>query len=277
MASPDPRPAKPASREALVEEAKALAARRIDEGMDLGTRIDVLESAMMELLDIQIMKPFVGRVASLAAGGIPASSGRWLMGEDPRLPPMPKAPTLMDFFERRILLDRRGGNHLLQSAKLAMENGLPEPMVLACLLHDVSVICLMRTDHGYWGSQLVAPYVSEEVAWAIKYHQALRFFPAPELDYEYPASYLRFFGEDYEPPAHIREDYERARKHRWYMSGMQICLNDLYAFDPDKKVDVREFEDVIGRNFKQPKEGLGFDSSPVAHMWRTIISPNNFL
>jgi hypothetical protein len=34
---------------------------------------------------------------------------------------------------------------------------------------------------------------------------------------------------------------------------------------------------VIGRNFKEPKEGLGFDSSPTAHMWRTMIWPNNFL
>jgi len=54
----------------------ALAARRIDERMDLGTRIDVLESAMMELLDIQIMKPFAGQVASLATRGMSASSVR---------------------------------------------------------------------------------------------------------------------------------------------------------------------------------------------------------
>ena len=25
------------------------------------------------------------------------------------------------------------------------------------------------------------------------------------------------------------------------------------------------------------EEGLGFDGSPVAHMWRTMIWPNNFL
>ena len=30
-----------------------------------------------------------------------------------------------------------------------------------------------------------------------------------------------------------------------------------------------------GRNFRQPWEGLGFDGSPVAHMWRTVIWPNN--
>jgi hypothetical protein len=32
-----------------------------------------------------------------------------------------------------------------------------------------------------------------------------------------------------------------------------------------------------GRNFRQPREGLGFDGSLVAHMWRTMIWPNNFI
>ena len=41
--------------------------------------------------------------------------------------------------------------------------------------------------------------------------------------------------------------------------------------------DSEVFEDVVGRNFRQPAEGLGFDCSPVAHMWRTMIWPNNFL
>jgi hypothetical protein len=39
-------------------------------------------------------------------------------------------------------------------------------------------------------------------------------------------------------------------------------------------VSVDEFVDIIGRNFKQPKEGLGYDNSPVAHMWRTISLPD---
>ena len=56
-----------------------------------------------------------------------------------------------------------------------------------------------------------------------------------------------------------------------------ITINDIYSFDPDTVVDFSEFEDVIGRNFRQPAEGLGFDGSPVAHMWRTMIWPNNFL
>jgi hypothetical protein len=35
--------------------------------------------------------------------------------------------------------------------------------------------------------------------------------------------------------------------------------------------------DIIGRNFKQPKEGLGLDNSPSAHMWRTMMWPTRFL
>ena len=61
------------------------------------------------------------------------------------------------------------------------------------------------------------------------------------------------------------------------MSSRLITLNDLYSFEEGVQVDVEDFTDIIGRNFKQPKEGLGFDGSPVAHMWRSIIWPNNFL
>jgi len=61
------------------------------------------------------------------------------------------------------------------------------------------------------------------------------------------------------------------------MSARLITLNDLYSFDPDTTVDVAEFVDVIGRNFRQPEQGLGFDGSPVAHMWRAMIWPHNAL
>jgi hypothetical protein len=61
------------------------------------------------------------------------------------------------------------------------------------------------------------------------------------------------------------------------MSSRLITLNDLYAFDKNVKVELEEFTDIVGRNFKQPKEGLGFDGSPVAHMWRTINWPTRYL
>jgi hypothetical protein len=61
------------------------------------------------------------------------------------------------------------------------------------------------------------------------------------------------------------------------MTSRLITLNDLYSFEEGVVVDIDDFTDIIGRNFRQPKEGLGFDSSPVAHMWRSMIWPNNFL
>jgi hypothetical protein len=61
------------------------------------------------------------------------------------------------------------------------------------------------------------------------------------------------------------------------MTGRMITVHDIYSFDPDVVVDLDDFTDVIGRNFKQPKEGLGFDNSPVAHMWRTLNRPTKYL
>jgi len=43
------------------------------------------------------------------------------------------------------------------------------------------------------------------------------------------------------------------------------------------RVELEEFTDVVGRHFRQPKEGLGFDRSPAAHMWRTINWPTRYL
>jgi HD domain len=198
-----------------------------------------------------------------------------MVGDHQPLPAMPGKPTLLDFYTLRF--GKIARNHLLQSAALARKAGHGEKIVLACLLHDISMGALIRTDHGYWGAQLIAPYVDEEVAWAVQHHQALRFFPDPEAGYEYPDAYVRFWGADYAVPAYLKQAYETARKHRWYGSARAITLYDLYAFEDNVAIDPGEFEDIIGRHFKQPEEGLGFDNSPTAHMWRTMIWPHNFL
>jgi hypothetical protein len=76
---------------------------------------------------------------------------------------------------------------------------------------------------------------------------------------------------------YVEQDYQRMRNHKWYMSGRMITVHDIYSFDPDAKVELEEFTDVIGRNFRQPEQGLGFDNSPVAHMWRAMIRPAKYL
>jgi HD domain len=198
-----------------------------------------------------------------------------MMGDNPALPPMPERPTLADFY--RLRLSKNGVNHMLQSAKVARENGLDEKVIMACLVHDIAIAGLLSSNHGYWGAQMVGPYVDEEVAWAIEKHEALRYYPDESAGYSYPQAYIDYFGPDYRPPEYLRREAEAARRHRWYMTSRLITINDIYSFDPNVVVDFGEFEDVVGRHFAQPTEGLGFDCSPVAHMWRTMIWPNNFL
>jgi len=187
-----------------------------------------------------------------------------------RLEPMSAKPTLKEFFEKRFA----PANHVLQSANRALKTGMSEEVVLACLLHD-TVHALIKVDHGWWGAQLYEPYVSPKVTFAIRYHQALRFYPDTEAGYEYPEMYYNMFGSDYEPPPHVAAAYKFARKHKWYMHSRLVTVNDLYAFDRNAVVTIDPFIDIIGRHFKQPKEGLGNDNSPVAHMWRTLANPDS--
>ena len=199
----------------------------------------------------------------------------FMMGDNPALPRMPDKPKLVDFFRNRF--SDITVRHLTASAKRALDDGMDETVVLACLLHNISNGCFVRADHGYWGGQMIAPYVSEEVAFAVRYHQPLRYFADESVGYAYPESYNRFFGPDYQPPEYIRRDHDYARNHAWYMSARLVTKYDYYFFDDMPAVDPEIFTDIIGRHFKEPAEGLGFDNSPVAHMWRTMIWPNNFL
>jgi hypothetical protein len=184
--------------------------------------------------------------------------------------PMPAAPTILDFFQLRFA----PANHVLQSAALAKKNGMSEEIILACLLHD-TVQCMMKTDHGWWGAQLYEPYVPEKTSFAIRHHQTLRFYEDTANGYVYPDLYRNMFGVDYVPPPHIQANYKWLKNHKQYILPRQVTVNDLYAFDPDAKVSIEPFIDILGRHFKSPKEGLGNDNSPVAHMWRSIARPDS--
>jgi hypothetical protein len=259
--------------------------------MDHEARADALEHFMAAQLDAAVKARQAGKTmptvsdhaSKIAARGYRRGVGNLFLharsnkrpDEDTtgltvkNLENMPAKPTLVDFFTYRF----NPAAHLLQSAALARRKGASEEVILACLLHDVGV-SLIRSEHGYWGAQIIAPYVSERVAFAVKYHQALRFFPDPSVEYEYPENYYQTFGIDYVPPPHIQRAYEYARNHAWYMDARLVTLNDYYAFDPNVEVSVDEFRDIIGRHFKQPEEGLGFDDTPASHMWRTMINPD---
>jgi hypothetical protein len=253
--------------------------------MDAEAKADALEDFMMHALNDQVAAqngqapaaPKYPKVADLEAQIATRAMRRGVgnlfvarSGTVKRLPPMPDKPTLVDFFRLRFMAT---SNHVLQSANRAMKTGMSEEVVLASLLHDV-VQDLIKVDHGWWGAQLFEPYISEKATFAIRYHQALRFYADPANGYEYPELYYRVYGEDYKPEPYIEETYKKVRNHKWYLEARQVTVNDLYAFDPNATVNLDQFLEIIGRHFKQPKEGLGYDNSPVAHMWRSIARPD---
>ncbi|MCC7180480.1 MAG: hypothetical protein IT177_19030 [Acidobacteria bacterium] len=251
------------------------------EALDPEAKAEALEHYMMEKLDAeagglaldgeaQVVAAPADATIRRGAGSLFGPRGPEGKRAMPALAPMSDKPTLIEFFEKRFA----PANHVLQSATRALKTGMSEEIVLACLLHDV-VLNLVKVDHGWWGAQMLEPYVPERTSWAIRYHQALRFYPDPANGYEYPELYNRIFGKDYEPQPHIKAAYEYARKHKWYIDARMVTVNDLYAFDPNAKVSIEPFIDIIGRHFKQPKEGLGNDGSPTAHMWRTMMFPDN--
>ncbi len=135
--------------------------------------------------------------------------------------------------------------------------------MLACLLHDIGVVSFIRCDHGYWGAQLIEPYVDEEVSWAVRVHQALRFFPDESVGYKYPDMYVKYFGADYKPEPYIVAEYERARNHKWYMTARQICVNDIYSFDPNAKVDLERFRRHHRPQLQAAEGRAGLRQQPV--------------
>jgi hypothetical protein len=50
------------------------------------------------------------------------------------------------------------------------------------------------------------------------------------------------------------------------MTARMITVHDIYSFDPNAVVSWEPFIDVVGRHFRQPHEGLGFDNNPASHM-----------
>ena len=219
-----------------------------------------------KMADIEAQNDNLARRSRRGAGSLFVAGSN---GQLKKLEKMPAQPTLLDFFKYRF----DPANHVLQSANRALKNGMREEIILACLLHDV-VLNMIHPDHGWWGAQLVEPYVPEITTFAIRYHQTLRFYPDSAFGYEYPEMYFRMFGEDYTPEPYIQRTYEYVRKHKWYEHPRLVTVNDLYSFDASAKVSIDPFVDIIGRHFKQPKEGLGWDNTASSHMWRTMIFPD---
>src|SRR2546426_5072575 len=178
-------------------------------------RADALEEAMMKKLGGPAVRRGTGLLfGGLTPGGLPLALGA--------LAAMPPRPTIVDFFKLRFM--PHTVTHMLQSANDARKKDEPEETVLACLLHDIAVN-LIKVDHGWWAAQMVEPYVSEKVCWAIRHHQALRFFPDPSVGYGYPERYVQIFGEGYVPEPYIKAAYEQADRKSTRLNSSHLVIS----------------------------------------------------
>ena len=93
------------------------------------------------------------------------------------------------------------------------------------------------------------------------------------MGYTYPEAYIDYFGPTTTRPSTFGGS-TRQRAHRWYMTSRLITVNDIYSFDPNWS-SITTSSKTGGPKLPAARGGLGFDGSPVAHMWRTMIWPNN--
>ncbi|SVA71952.1 uncharacterized protein METZ01_LOCUS124806, partial [marine metagenome] len=126
-------------RRTFMNRAAAAAAATFTAEMTLSQRAEAFEGVMIDGLPYHLATPILCEPdrersmlppgSNVGTGGAPTS--KLVAGmADPRLPSMPKNPTLLDFYRYRI----PNPSHLLQSANLAMKNGMDEKVILACLL-----------------------------------------------------------------------------------------------------------------------------------------------
>ena len=183
---------------------------------------------------------------------------------------MSDKPTLVEFFEKRLA----PANHVLQSATRALKTGMTEEIILACLLHDV-VQNLIKVDHGWWGAQMIEPYVDEKIELgdslspgAALLSRSVGRLRVPRALHPDLRQGLRAAAAHQGRATTTRASTSGTSRRAWSRSTISTpSTRTRRSLDP--------FIDIIGRHFKQPKEGLGYDNSPTAHMWRTMMFPDN--
>lgn len=126
--------------------------------------------------------------------------------------------------------------HSLMTATLARRDEASDEEIVAALCHDIGKT-MSVPNHGPIASEILKPYVSDDLYHVIRYHQ----------DFQ-GAYYYNYLGR----PTTLRDDH---KDKSWY--GLACKLVDEWdapAFDPDFSVDSLEsFEPEILRVFSTPK------------------------
>ena len=207
----------------ISEQAEALEARMIRE-LERGRR--ALEAPQA-----------LGRDPKELAAERAAGNGKITDGRRPQPPEDAQETDPRRFLQGAAL--RPIANHYLRMPAVALKAGVDERSCSLCPSSDIGVFALARSDHGYWGAQLVEPYVSERVSWAIRYHQALRFFPDPSVGYDYPDSYIRALWQRLRARA-LRKKGRRVREEPQVVHGSAPGHHQRpLRFRPERSPDAR--------------------------------------
>jgi predicted HD phosphohydrolase len=128
--------------------------------------------------------------------------------------------------------------HCLMTATLARADNATDEEVVAALTHDLGKI-MSIPNHGAIQAEVLKPYVSDDVYFAVKWHQHFQ-----------GAYYYAYLGK----PTDLREQF---RGETWFDFAEKLVDKwDAPAFDPDFKVDTLEsFEPEVMRVFSDPRRG----------------------
>lgn len=127
-------------------------------------------------------------------------------------------------------------HHTLQCGTLAWRDGADDETIVCAALHDIGDQ-IAPHDHGGFVADLLAPYISAENEWVLRYHPAFQM------------QYMPGYASD--PTAH-----EVFRGHPNFERTMAFVEHwDQAAFDPDyPTLDVADFEPLVRRVLEKPRD-----------------------
>src|SRR3954468_24226174 len=132
----------------------------------------------------------------------------------------------------------------------------------------------MKADHGYWGAALIEPYVSPAVTFAVRYHQALRFFPdAMSAIISYPLS--RSVRHGLRATALHSRSVSICARPQMVRLGAERDNQRPLCIQSRHQSEHRRLPRDHRSTFTHPPEGLGYDNTAAAHMWRSMAIPTH--
>ncbi len=114
-------------------------------------------------------------------------------------------------------------DHVLQCATRIYRDDTDIDWVIAGLFHDIGDV-LAPFTHGQVASEIIRPFVKEEVCWVVKNHESFQMYYNISLFKE------------------LQNTREKFKEHPYYQLAIDFCEKwDQNSFDPDYKSERLEF------------------------------------